>query len=89
MHQYNDISRMAMFNRLKKNSGFPQQHTKKDAFLNAVKNGSHEGLSTRQLADMCGESLYCARHWLLILERERLITRRQVGRDVIWHAAEP
>lgn len=52
-----------------------------DAFLRKESDGT---LSTRELADTCGESIYCTRHILLSLELEGSVEKVKNGRSLYW-----
>lgn len=81
-----EVSPLMMFDQLRQSVQVSAKPTKKEAFLNAVLTGAAAGQTTRQLADACGESIYSARHWLLVLESEGKIEKCPSTRSSIWRA---
>ncbi|MDE4082604.1 MULTISPECIES: FaeA/PapI family transcriptional regulator [Enterobacter cloacae complex] len=52
--------------------------------LNLLKNHSMRGLSTRELADLCGISIYKVRHLLLPLEKYGQVMRDKMQKHHQW-----
>lgn len=60
---------------------------KKRTVLNAVRGCTEkEGLTIREVAEICDMSVYAARNWLLKLEQEGLIYKSCRPRNSTWHA---
>lgn len=56
--------------------------------LNLLKNHSTNGLSTRELADLCGISIYKVRHLLLPLEKYGQVIRDKMQKHHQWFLAK-
>ncbi|WP_225739038.1 FaeA/PapI family transcriptional regulator [Citrobacter amalonaticus] len=52
--------------------------------LNLLKDHSTQGLSTRELADLCGISIYKVRHLLLPLEKYGQVIRNKMQKHHQW-----
>lgn len=47
---------------------------------------SHEReMSTRNIADACGISIYSARNWLIKLQQQGLVNENKCARSSTWH----
>lgn len=53
--------------------------------LNSLKEHSSEGLSTREIADLCGITIYKVRHLLLPLEQRGCVSRDKIKKYHKWY----
>ena len=51
----------------------------------AVYHADENGLTTREVADICDLSVYSARNWLMKLENEAYIMKKEKPRKTTWH----
>ncbi|WP_421512465.1 FaeA/PapI family transcriptional regulator (plasmid) [Enterobacter sp. JS8-1] len=51
----------------------------------AVYHADENGLTTREVADICDLSVYSARNWLMKLENEAHIMKKEKPRNTTWH----
>lgn len=51
----------------------------------AVYHADENGLTTREVADICDLSVYSARNWLMKLENEAYIMKKEKPRNTTWH----
>lgn len=58
---------------------------KKHQVMMAVYHADENGLTTREIADICDLSVYSARNWLMKLENEAYIMKKQKPRNTTWH----
>lgn len=60
-------------------------HGKMQQVLIAVYQADDNGLTTREVADICDLSVYSARNWLMKLENEEYIVKKTKPRSTTWH----
>lgn len=55
--------------------------------LTVVCGASEQGLTTREIAELCDMSVYAARNWLLKLEEDGYIYKSSRPRNTTWHVS--
>lgn len=70
-----------------KNSFFPENVTDKkmQKVLMVICKAKEDGLTTREVAEICDMSVYAARNWLMKLEESGHISRANRPRNTTWH----
>ncbi|WP_162791108.1 FaeA/PapI family transcriptional regulator [Enterobacter asburiae] len=63
----------------------PLLQGKMNQVMMAVYQAGENGLTTREVADICDLSVYAARNWLMKLEAENHIQKMTKPRNTTWH----
>ena len=60
-------------------------HRKMLDVMNAVYDAGENGMTTREVANICDLSVYAARNWLIKLENEGYVIKKMKPRNTTWH----